>query len=60
VWTGTVALELEKHVAASMFMVDNGRPVGTHLNGKAIPVQNWTGPAFSRRLRFPDFKTNGT
>jgi len=25
-------------------------------NGKAIPVQPWTGPEGSRRLRLPDFK----
>jgi hypothetical protein len=34
-----------------------------HLNiinkGKAIPLQAWTGPKGSRRLRFPDFKTIG-
>jgi len=23
-------------------------------------VDTWTGPDISRRLRFPDFKTNGT
>ena len=28
--------------------------------GKAIPLQVWTGPEGSRRLRFPDFKTIGT
>jgi hypothetical protein len=28
--------------------------------GKAIPLQAWTGPGGSRRLRFPDFKTIGT
>ena len=28
--------------------------------GKAIPLQAWTGPEGSRRLRFPDFKTFGT
>jgi hypothetical protein len=28
--------------------------------GKAIPVQAWTGPEGSRRLRLPDFKTVGT
>ena len=27
---------------------------------KAIPLQAWTGPEGSRRLRFPDFKTVGT
>jgi len=30
------------------------------LKVKAIPLQAWTGPEFSRRLRLPDFKTNGT
>jgi hypothetical protein len=29
-------------------------------NGKAVPLQTWTGPEGSRRLRLPDFKTNGT
>jgi hypothetical protein len=28
--------------------------------GKAIPLQAWTGPEGSRRLRFLDFKTIGT
>ena len=28
--------------------------------GKAIPLQAWTGPVGSRRMRFPDFKTIGT
>jgi hypothetical protein len=27
------------------------------LKGKAIPLQTWTGPNVSRRLRLPDFKT---
>jgi len=26
-------------------------------NGKAIPVEAWTGPESSNRVRFPDFKT---
>jgi len=26
---------------------------------KAIPLQAWTGPEGSRRLRLPDFKTIG-
>jgi len=30
------------------------------LKGKAIPLQAWTGPEGSRRLRLPDFKTIGT
>jgi len=28
--------------------------------GKAIPLQAWTGPEGSIRLRLPDFKTIGT
>ena len=28
--------------------------------GKAIPLQPWTGPEGSSRLRLPDFKTIGT
>jgi len=30
------------------------------VKGKAIPLQAWTGPGGSRRLRLPDFKTVGT
>jgi len=28
--------------------------------GKTIPLQAWTGPEGSRRLRLPDFETVGT
>jgi hypothetical protein len=30
------------------------------VKGKAIPLQAWTDPEDSRRLRIPDFKTIGT
>jgi len=30
------------------------------MKGEAIPVQAWTGPEGSRRLRLTDFKTIGT
>jgi len=30
------------------------------VKGKAIPLQAWTDPEGSRRLRLPDFKTFGT
>jgi len=30
------------------------------LLDKAVPLQAWTGPEGSRRLRLPDFKTIGT
>jgi len=29
-------------------------------NGTAIPLQAWTGPEGSRRLRLPDFRSIGT
>jgi len=32
----------------------------TLYNGKPIPVQAWTGPESSRKLKFPDFQTSGT
>jgi hypothetical protein len=31
-----------------------------NVKGKAIPLQAWTDPEGSRRLRLPDFKTVGT
>ena len=36
------------------------QPLTELSEGKAIPLQTWTGPEGSRRLRFPDFKTIGT
>jgi hypothetical protein len=32
----------------------------SHGKGKAIPIQAWTEPEGSRKLRLPDFKTIGT
>jgi len=34
--------------------------IGLKTKGKAIPLQAWSGPECSRRLRLPDFKTMGT
>jgi hypothetical protein len=31
-----------------------------YIKGKATPLQAWTGPDGSRRLRLPDFMTIGT
>jgi len=31
-----------------------------YILSKAIPLQAWTDPEGSRRVRFPDFKTIGT
>jgi len=30
---------------------------GRFLKGKAVPLQAWTGPEGSRKLRFPDYVT---
>ena len=35
-------------------------PSAVKGKGKAIPLQAWTGPEDSRKLRFPDFKTIDT
>ena len=34
--------------------------LGLYRKCKSIPVQAWTDPEGSRRLRFPDFNTVGT
>jgi hypothetical protein len=31
-----------------------------NVKGKAIPLEAWTDPEGSKRLRLPDFKTVGT
>ena len=50
---------LRTEVWANLFTAITGNFKST-VNGKAIPVQDWTGPEGSWRLRLPDFKTNGT
>jgi len=52
-------------VAKFVFIADKAFVINTAYNielvkGKAIPVQGWTGPECSRRLRFSDFKTIGS
>jgi hypothetical protein len=37
-----------------------GSFIFVNVKRKAIPLQAWTGPEGSRRLRLPDFKTIGT
>jgi hypothetical protein len=32
-------------------------PLMIHCKGKEIPLQAWSGPERSRKLRFPDFMT---
>jgi hypothetical protein len=45
----------------SILCISNVNIIGTKKGkGKAIPLQAWTGPEGSSRLRLPDFKTIGT
>ena len=37
--------------------IRRGRKVQTQVKGKAVPLQAWSGPEGSRKLRFPDFMT---
>jgi hypothetical protein len=39
---------------------ENAVSIYTEGKGKAIPLQAWTGPEGSRRLKLPDFKTIST
>jgi hypothetical protein len=48
-----------KELRASSITVHN-KQYNESCKGKAIPLQAWTGPEGSRRLRFPDFMTIGT
>ena len=41
-------------------MATNAGYALSDVKGKAIPLQAWTDPEISRKLRFPDFKTIGT
>jgi len=45
------------NITCSEFLWVKGK--GKRKN-KATPLQDWTGPEGSRRLRLPDFKTIGT
>jgi hypothetical protein len=40
-----------------MFIYRGSITVCSKGKGKAVPLQVWTGPEDSRRLRLPDFKT---
>ena len=42
------------------FIIGSVKHILLKVKGKAIPLQAWTGPEGSRRLRLPDFKTVGT
>jgi len=54
------------HVCSEQYVLNNRRNrqfdavgnINDHSNkGKAVPLQAWSGPEGSRKLRFPDFMT---
>ena len=47
----------QKREADTLATYDKGKGKG---KGKAIPLQAWTGPEGSRRLRLPDLKKIGS
>jgi len=51
---------IESYVFYVFCTVHCNKIVQYKCKSKANPLQTWTGPEGSRRLRFPDFKTIGT
>ena len=43
--------------AAAVVVVVGGGGRSSSSKGKSVPLQTWTGPEGSRKLRFPDFVT---
>jgi hypothetical protein len=56
-WLNSVDTMQVAGTAANMWLhsVDTMQVAGTAANGKTIPLQAWTGPEGSGRLRLPDF-----
>ena len=48
---------LQGRYSERLFLGSQKATVSCKKNGKAIPLQAWTCPEGSRRLRLPDFKT---
>jgi hypothetical protein len=47
-------------IVPSYLIINNHTLFFRHKKGKAIPLQAWTGPEGSRKLKLPDFMTIGT
>jgi hypothetical protein len=59
-WSTSVIVVVSSSSISSIISSSNGSINSSSKKGKAIPLQDWTGPESSRRLRLPDFKTIGT
>ena len=52
--------DFSREVLADMLDMNpakTNRNVGLNIKGKSVPLQAWSGPKGSRKLRFPDFMT---
>jgi len=49
-WLGYIKFNLFLHMSPPPATMVKGK-------GKAVPLQAWSGPEGSRKLKFPDFKT---
>jgi hypothetical protein len=50
-------MTLNEHRFISQFVIWIGRSLLLLVKGKAVPLQAWSSPEGSRKLRFPDFMT---
>jgi hypothetical protein len=55
--TDSYALNRQANAATKKHAVCSSENLSTILKGKAGPLQAWSGPEGSRKLRFPDFMT---
>jgi hypothetical protein len=52
-----VSLKSDKNNDLCTFVIMACRVLRSKGKGKAVPLQAWSGPEDSRKLRFPDFMT---
>ena len=48
---------LEQWSSAFLHLLTPWQPVSINSEGKSVPLQAWSGPEGSRKLRFPDYVT---
>jgi hypothetical protein len=48
---------IQKHTPKAEPLLNNILKIPIKKEGKAVPLQAWSGPEGSRKLRFPDFLT---
>ena len=49
--------QLIRYIVAAVETASSYNPKMVKVNGKAVPLQAWSCPEASRKLRFPDFMT---